>query len=634
MFARKPNPTSPTGLFLCAVLLAGAPLRAQPKLPMGINVNDISCWERSPTFIDPMMAMGDWHLKNADWSGGYSSGCPLDSLEVDSNGYPVEIPQTITGYQPQMVETILPAHHPAGRYVFTYDGEGTFRFFLGASVVSNEAGRAIVDYPGGGATVAFVIESTPRGNHMRNFRMVPVEMEHTYDHSQPFLQSYLDVVSNFHCLRFMGWQGINGSAHMYWSERRLPTCYTHMSSDGKHGGPALEYAILLCNLVQADMWWCMPHKADDDFMVKAARMIKEKLDPSLKWYCEYSNECWNWGPYFSQFGWINGNEGVGACEGAADSLGDAILQIWRSGGNHGDTYGYMANRLFGHVMSVFSGADAERVVRVVGGHVGWFGVSQASVEWVFDHGDGCDALAVAPYFGFEGGGSAVDYFCAHPSQTTPDAVVDSMGVAQEHGQTRIVEHGQYAQQKGIDLIYYEGGASYGYTDCLFDDPLDGVMKASAYSDGMYDLTVNDIAIAADPLVNCKLYVPLILFGEPHHYGHMDSASQIYLPREQIPAKMRALLDCNADRSVTAPVVPALSIATATPAAGPTTVLTVRSSHAAHHGARRGVSLYGLDGRLVYDPRAGAPRGRYEEMGATVLISVPRHQNRTVKRSNH
>jgi len=45
--------------------------------------------------------------------------------------------------------------------------------------------------------------------------------------------------------------------------------------------------------LKADAWFCMPHMADDDFVYRFAKVVKEKLDPSLKVYVEYSNEVWN-----------------------------------------------------------------------------------------------------------------------------------------------------------------------------------------------------------------------------------------------------------------------------------------------------------------------------------------------------
>jgi hypothetical protein len=45
--------------------------------------------------------------------------------------------------------------------------------------------------------------------------------------------------------------------------------------------------------VKVDPWFCMPHLADDDFVRQFAVLVKERLDPSLKVYVEYSNEVWN-----------------------------------------------------------------------------------------------------------------------------------------------------------------------------------------------------------------------------------------------------------------------------------------------------------------------------------------------------
>ncbi len=59
-------------------------------------------------------------------------------------------------------------------------------------------------------------------------------------------------------------------------------------------GIAIEYAIDLANTLKTDAWFCMPHKASDEYIREFAKMVKERLDPSLKSYVEYSNEIWNW----------------------------------------------------------------------------------------------------------------------------------------------------------------------------------------------------------------------------------------------------------------------------------------------------------------------------------------------------
>ena len=227
MLPRFLNSMNPTRWSLCVAVLVGVSVYAQPKLPVGININDNSPWDKQ-VFIDLTKGMGDWHCKNADWSGGYSSGCPLDSMELDADGYPLEVPQTVTGYQPQMVEAPMQGNCASGRYVLTYEGDGAINIGVGGSVVSSSPGRMVLDIRGGGNNAFLTITRSTRGNHVRTIRVVPESMEHTYSDSNPFLPEYLDVVRNFHCLRFMGWQGTNCSEQISWSKRRLPTAYTEV----------------------------------------------------------------------------------------------------------------------------------------------------------------------------------------------------------------------------------------------------------------------------------------------------------------------------------------------------------------------------------------------------------------------
>jgi hypothetical protein len=51
--------------------------------------------------------------------------------------------------------------------------------------------------------------------------------------------------------------------------------------------------IDLANRLQADPWFCIPHRADDDYVRNFAATVKKKLDPERKVYVEYSNEVWN-----------------------------------------------------------------------------------------------------------------------------------------------------------------------------------------------------------------------------------------------------------------------------------------------------------------------------------------------------
>jgi hypothetical protein len=165
-----------TVLFSLCVLSpwTAAPGQTTPKIPIAINVSDHNYYQE-PVFTNMVYSMEDWHLKNADGSGGYSSDCPLDSLRADSNGYPLLIPQTITGYAPQMVEAPLGWMYPTGNYAVLWDGAGTLHF-NDATVVSTTANRMVISRTRGQQTFLQITQSTA-GNHLRNLRIVPVAME-------------------------------------------------------------------------------------------------------------------------------------------------------------------------------------------------------------------------------------------------------------------------------------------------------------------------------------------------------------------------------------------------------------------------------------------------------------------------
>jgi hypothetical protein len=66
-------------------------------------------------------------------------------------------------------------------------------------------------------------------------------------------------------------------------------------------GAPYEIMIDLCNAAQADCWLNIPALVDEDFISNLALLAKERLDPNLNLYLEYSNELWN--DMFPQTGW-------------------------------------------------------------------------------------------------------------------------------------------------------------------------------------------------------------------------------------------------------------------------------------------------------------------------------------------
>ena len=604
-------PTVSVFVFMAAIALA-----AQTKIPMGINVSDHNYW-LEPVFINMMYNAEDWHLKNADWSGGMSSGCPLDSLKADSAGYPLQVPQTIAGYAPQMVESILGWMYPTGRYVVLWDGDGALTF-LGATTESSAPGRMVLSRIKGQRTFITITRSNA-ANHLRNIRILPEAMETTYDPAHPFLPGYLEVVSKFHCLRFMGWQGTNCSTQKFWDKRRK--VYEFCQSTSAEKGPSIEMTILLCNEAKADFWYCLPHQADDQYIDSVAVLIKRLLSPSLRVYVEYSNETWNWAGGFCTFGWLNGNNGVGAAVGATDSIKDSLLYLWQHGGNHGSTNGWMAARTFKHFMKYWTGADRPRLIRTVAGQAGWYDITTSAMDVVMARG-GCDAVAVAPYFGMSG--AVNDSFCSMPARSVTTAMINNaMGGTGEfsveyqrtHGLLR--ENGDIAKTYGVKELYYEAGPDMGYSACTFSGGYGDSVHAANYTQGMYDNYVKHIGYSATE-GTCSLYIPLILFGTPEHYGHLDSASQYMNLKNtpnQLPAKWRALMDCNSTKRADVTAV-RLAPVVSRQAMGPkisNRILCNVSSHAPRtlgqsFAAKSLIEVYNLNGSRILSGSSESVKG--------------------------
>ncbi|PJF33786.1 MAG: hypothetical protein CUN57_01245, partial [Phototrophicales bacterium] len=101
----------------------------------------------------------------------------------------------------------------------------------------------------------------------------------------------------------MDWQKTNGSPEVQWSDRKKPT---EAFQNDKDGGIALEYMVQLCNELNADPWFCMPHQADDNYVTQFAQYVKDNLHANATIYVEYSNELWNTASDsgFTQWDWL------------------------------------------------------------------------------------------------------------------------------------------------------------------------------------------------------------------------------------------------------------------------------------------------------------------------------------------
>jgi hypothetical protein len=123
----------------------------------------------------------------------------------------------------------------------------------------------------------------------------------------PFHTTFIDRLKPFKVLRFMDWQKTNHSPEVQWSDRKLPT---EAFQNDNHDGVALEYIVRLCNELEADAWFCMPHQADNNYVTQFARLVRDgdpannvpPLHAGATIYIEWSNEVWN--SSFGQYHWV------------------------------------------------------------------------------------------------------------------------------------------------------------------------------------------------------------------------------------------------------------------------------------------------------------------------------------------
>jgi hypothetical protein len=259
---------------------------------LGINLGGVTYWSSEIVFVD--LFKHSQTFKSQSPGKGYAQGGPLDLTET---GWV----RSLAG-DGQFADSIIlsrpPLGYPGGVYTCLYDGQGKIAFAYGTQVVEEKPGRIRVNVKPEQNLLTLRITETNPADPVRNIRVILPGFEDTYQ-DQPFHPEFLKRWEKFKVLRFMDLQCTNNSSQVNWSDRATP----QMQTQGSESGVALEYLIQLANTLHADPWFCMPHQATDDYIRQFAQTIKAQLDPNLKVYVEYSNECWN--GIFAQAGYCH-----------------------------------------------------------------------------------------------------------------------------------------------------------------------------------------------------------------------------------------------------------------------------------------------------------------------------------------
>lgn len=411
-----------------AVAAPRTPPAAVPKL--GMNLNGPADWNTEIPFVDAFRLSRPWisQRRGEGWGKG-------PELDLDEHGWVKRLEEGC--FAETLMMTIDGGHYPSGRYTVLYDGRGEITVSNAAKTVESTPGRMLIDVDSSKGAIFLQIRATDPNDYIRNIRVILPGFENTY-RDQPFHPVFLNRWKGVACFRFMDWMETNGSKIERWSDRPTPQSATFSKS-----GVALEWMIDLCNRQQADAWFCMPHLADDDYVRRFAQLVKERLDPKLRVYIEYSNEVWNSQFAQTRYSWEKAKQ---------LQLGPAE-RPWEGGAMF---YARRSVQTFKIWEEVFGSTD--RLVRVLAwqsGNTHWMDKILLPFE---DAHRSTDALAIAPYLSMNVPTEGKELRAEEVAGWSLDQVFDYMRNQSLPKSIRAIEATKgIADKYGLKMIAYEGG---------------------------------------------------------------------------------------------------------------------------------------------------------------------------------
>jgi hypothetical protein len=132
---------------------------------------------------------------------------------------------------------------------------------------------------------------------LKLMRPISTGSSESYAPDVVFTTEYLALHARGEVLRFMDFTATNGNIQHEWADRNTPddlTFYGEASGYWWQGkGAPWEYAVLLANTLDKDIWINVPTYASDDYVAQLANLLYTTLEPARRIYVEYSNELWN-----------------------------------------------------------------------------------------------------------------------------------------------------------------------------------------------------------------------------------------------------------------------------------------------------------------------------------------------------
>lgn len=430
-------------------------------MKIGVGIEGLAYWTQSRPFKDFFKSCGAWITYDPNPPGGNFVWNTENQahIPVNADGYATQVPFSVpNGSGQNLLRGIISASGfiPQGVPLrLIYEGVGTLQMQGAVTVTSNLPGQ--IDFViNDNGNIFFNLTASQLGNPVRNIRVVELSNINTYQ-AQPFRQGFLDKCAEFNTLRFMDWAHTNGSNQVQWANRTLPNYYSQAESP--NGGVAYEYIIQVANQLDKNIWLCIPHQADDDYIAQMAAMFRDQLDPGITVYIEYSNEVWNW--IFPQANWVtdNGPQNISYPRRYAERATHAF-DIWRN------VWGNQNNRLR----------------RVLGTQNGYDWIT----EEILAHADQdkYDYLSPSWYVGLDHGATGIPNLQALGAAATPEDVLENANNTFQQFYPRWEMVYRTTKLYGKKIVNYEGGQHF--TDFSIPPYIQSMYDAQVLP-GMYDL---------------------------------------------------------------------------------------------------------------------------------------------------
>ncbi len=477
--------------------------------PLGTNLSGIVYYSRELPFVDVFKMSDGFKAVNSNGSAWNGS-----NLRLRADGYPAALEAG------QVAQTIVVSNGgkvPTGKYTVFYEGEGEIRLSGGrGATFSKNFPPGRMEFENTGHGMILQITSTNPNNPIRNIRVIMPGFENTYQ-QEPFNPTFIERLEKFKVLRFMDWEQANNSNVKEWSDRTTLNSLTQASRQGV----ALEYMVDLANKLHADAWFTIPHQASDNYIRQYATLIRDRLDPNLKVYVEYSNEVWN--AAFQQYHYAKQK---GLELGLSTNEFQAAMRY----------YSQRSVQVFKIFEEVFGGTG--RLERVLASQAANTWPQEQVLSWK-DAYKSADKLAIAPYF--EG-----DLNDRNKIDRTLSLTVDqALDILRESIRTKqskwIADSSALSKQYGLDLIAYEGGqhlVSYQFDAAKQDAATDFFTRVNR-SPGMKDVYTEYLNTWKNN--GGGLFVNFSSVGPPSKWGWWGALEYQDQPISEAP-KYQALME--------------------------------------------------------------------------------------------